>query len=46
MKFNLTRIIEKEDVAKNIFRFNICRRIYQQNAKVIDIGAGAGFLYH
>lgn len=43
-KFNLTRIIEKEDVAKKHFLDSIfAEEFIQQNAKVIDIGAGAGF---
>ena len=43
-KINLTRIIEEEDVAKKHFLDSIFAQDFiQQNAKVIDIGAGAGF---
>ncbi|MDD4110814.1 MAG: 16S rRNA (guanine(527)-N(7))-methyltransferase RsmG [Clostridia bacterium] len=43
-KFNLTRIIEKEEVAKKHFLDSVASQDFiKQDAKVIDIGAGAGF---
>ncbi len=43
-KINLTRIIEKEDVAIKHFLDSImAEKFINQNSKIIDIGAGAGF---
>ncbi len=43
-KINLTRIIEREDVAKKHFLDSIsAKNFIPQNSKIIDIGAGAGF---
>jgi 16S rRNA (guanine527-N7)-methyltransferase len=43
-KYNLTRITEFEDVVKKHYLDSVAsNRFIEQNSKVIDIGAGAGF---
>lgn len=43
-KYNLTRIIEKEEVVKKHFLDSVfSEKFINDNAKIIDIGAGAGF---
>src|SRR5690554_120387 len=43
-KINLTRIVDKEDVAKKHFLDSVSSsQFIKENAKVIDVGSGAGF---